>query len=264
MLYGISTLSVVPVRKEPSEKSEMLTQLLFGELLWILERQGNWLFTRTALDDYEGWVDIKQITQIGEDYFRYFNGRNSEVVLDLAAQLYDEKERRNILIPAGSSLPGIRGRVMGINGKRYVLAGETNRIILADRNALRRNLIETARRFMETPYLWGGRSPFGMDCSGFTQLVFKICGIRLRRDAAQQAVDGRNLSFISEAKPGDLLFFESTEGNIVHVGIILDEDHIIHASGKVRIDKVDQQGIFNAEFQRYTHKLRLIKSFTPE
>lgn len=263
MLYGISTLSVVPVRREPSEKSEMVTQILFGELLWITDRQSNWLFIRTAWDDYEGWVDIKMITQIGEDYFRYFNGRSTEVVIDLATQLFDEKERRHILVPAGSAMPGIRGKVLMINGKRYILSGETNRIILADRDNLRKNICESGRRFLDAPYLWGGRSPFGIDCSGFTQLVYKICGIRLRRDASQQATDGRNLSFLAEAKPGDLAFFDNTDGKIIHTGILLDESHILHASGKVRIDTIDQQGIFHSEFQCYTHQLRLIKNYLP-
>lgn len=261
MLYGISTLSVVPVRKEPSERSEMVTQLLFGELLWILDRQGNWLFARTAYDDYEGWIDLKMVTQIGEDYFRYFNGRRSDVVIDLAAQLFDEKERRHILIPAGSSMPGIKGRILTVNGKRYVLSGETNRIMLADKKATRRNLTEIAHRYLDTPYLWGGRSPFGIDCSGFTQVVFKICGIRLRRDASQQATDGKNLSFLAEAKPGDLAFFDDAQGRINHVGILLEDDKVIHATGRVRIDSIDQQGIYNQEFQRYTHQLRLIKTY---
>lgn len=264
MLYGISTLSVVPVRKEPAETSEMVTQLLFGELLWIIERQGNWLYARTALDDYEGWVDLKMITQIGEDYFRYFNSRNPEVSIDLAAQLFDEKERRHVLIPAGSSMPGIKGRILTVNGKRYVLSGETNRIMLADKRATRRNIVDMAKRFLDTPYLWGGRSPFGIDCSGFTQVVYKMCGIRLRRDASQQATDGKGLSFLAEAKSGDLAFFDDAQGRVTHVGILLDDDKVIHASGKVRIDPIDQQGIFNQEFQRYTHKLRLIKTYINE
>ncbi|HRZ76833.1 MAG TPA: C40 family peptidase [Bacteroidales bacterium] len=264
MLYGICTLSVVPMRREPSERSEMVSQLLFGELLWILERQGNWLFARTALDDYEGWIDIKQVTQIGEDFFRYYHSRTNEVVTDMSAQLFDGRERRHLLIPAGSTMPGIRGRVLEINGKRYILDGETNRIILADRASVRKYILEIATRYLDTPYLWGGRSPFGLDCSGFVQIVFKICGIRLRRDSAQQAMEGRGLSFLSESRPGDLAFFDDKEGRITHVGILMGDDRIIHCSGKVRIDPIDQQGIYHKELQRYTHRLRLINSCLAE
>jgi len=113
--------------------------------------------------------------------------------------------------------------------------------------------------YLHAPYVWGGRSPFGIDCSGFTQMAYKIAGIQLLRDASQQATQGETISFISDARPGDLLFFDDEEGFITHTGILMPDSRVIHASGRVRVDKVDHQGIFDQESGKYTHKLRLIK-----
>ena len=114
-------------------------------------------------------------------------------------------------------------------------------------------------RYLNAPYLWGGRSPFGIDCSGFTQLVFKFAGIKLQRDAYQQGGQGSIINFIEEVQPGDLAFFSNDEGAIIHVGIMLKDNRIIHSSGKVRIDKIDHFGIYNAETKKHSHLLKLIK-----
>jgi len=107
--------------------------------------------------------------------------------------------------------------------------------------------------------LWGGRSPFGIDCSGFTQMVYKLCGMPLKRDAWMQAEQGQDIHLLDETQPGDLAFFDNEEGRIIHVGILTTKNRIIHASGKVRLDSIDHQGIFNSETKRYTHNLRLLK-----
>jgi cell wall-associated NlpC family hydrolase len=121
-------------------------------------------------------------------------------------------------------------------------------------------LIETALMYLNAPYLWGGKTPFGIDCSGFTQMVYRLNGFKLMRDASEQAKQGDALSFIEESTPGDLAFFDNKEGAITHVGIIMENNHIIHAHGKVRIDRLDQTGIYNADLRTYSHKLRVIKS----
>ena len=139
-------------------------------------------------------------------------------------------------------------------------------IILDDSEAIneiqdKAKLIDTAFLYLNTPYLWGGRTPFGIDCSGFTQMVYKLNGFKLERDASQQALQGEPLSFIEESEAGDLAFFDNDEGVITHVGIIMEDNYIIHSSGKVRIDRVDHLGIFNPDTQRHTHKLRVIKMY---
>jgi cell wall-associated NlpC family hydrolase len=121
------------------------------------------------------------------------------------------------------------------------------------------NLVKTAYQYLNSPYLWGGKTPFGIDCSGFTQMVYKLNGYKLLRDASQQSTQGEVLSFIEESEPGDLAFFDNEEGKIIHVGIMLENNYIIHASGKVRIDRLDHLGIYNAEINRHTHRLRVIK-----
>mgnify|MGYP001812336606 CR=1 FL=1 len=121
------------------------------------------------------------------------------------------------------------------------------------------NLITTALQYLNAPFQWGGKTPFGIDCSGLSQMVYKINGYSLPRDAEEQAAQGDVLSFVEESEPGDLAFFDNNEGVITHVGIIMKNNYIIHAHGKVRIDRIDQTGIFNSELGAYTHKLRVIK-----
>ena len=157
-------------------------------------------------------------------------------------------------IPLGSSLPYYENTSVKIDGTLFTYEGTTyTGIHEKDR------LINTAFMYLNTPYLWGGKSPFGIDCSGFTQMVYKLCGYKLLRDASQQATQGEVLSFIEESEPGDLAFFDNNDGDIIHVGIIMKDNYIIHAHGKVRIDRIDHSGIYNIDTRRHTHKLRVIK-----
>ena len=121
------------------------------------------------------------------------------------------------------------------------------------------NLVNTALHYLNSPYMWGGKSPFGIDCSGFVQCVYQLHGVQLPRDAYLQAEHGETLGFIDESEAGDLAFFDDEEGKITHVGIIMSDYHIIHAFGQVRIDRLDQTGIFNNALNKHTHKLRVIK-----
>lgn len=149
---------------------------------------------------------------------------------------------------------------MNINAERYKIEGT---VVIPGKNKFDDEVIKTAGSYLNTPYLWGGRSPYGIDCSGFTQMVFKQFGIRLKRDAWQQAGQGEVVDFLQSAKAGDLAFFDNDEGKISHIGIMVDNSQVMHASGKVRTDIIDNQGIYNEEMKRYTHKLRIIKRFSP-
>lgn len=232
-MKSLCTVSVAPIRAENSHQSEMTTQLLYGESCEILETIGSFAKIKIDFDDYEGWVDLKQITPISDEDFAQ---RKTEIVNRLFG-VYDLMDG-STLLSIGSELHSETGNL---------LAKEIG------------SVASTALQFLNVPYLWSGRSFFGIDCSGFSQLVYKVHGIRLPREAHQQAELGTVLDFLEEAVPGDLAFFENKEGKISHVGIMLEDQKIIHAFGKVRIDVLDSSGIFNKELNQHTHQLRFLK-----
>ncbi|OMQ11658.1 C40 family peptidase [[Flexibacter] sp. ATCC 35103] len=250
-MFGICNLAIVPVRSEPSDRSEIVTQLLFGEHIEILERQNQWARIKIQYDDYEGWVDSKQYQVISEAHYNQLS--NDAIILN--ADLIDyisAPENLLLPIPLGASLSFLNNNE--INTANFEFEG-TKTSGTKPKSAL----INTAFMYLNAPYLWGGKTPFGIDCSGFTQMVYKLNGYKIHRDASQQALEGEPLSFIEESEAGDLAFFDNDEGNIIHVGIIMDNNYIIHASGKVRIDRLDHLGIYNPEINKHTHKLRVIK-----
>lgn len=250
-MFGICNLAIIPLRFEPSDRSEIVSQVLFGEHFEVLEQLKQWTYIRMQYDDYEGWIDSKQFQTISESNYNQL----SKDVIILNADLLEYITAPNGLlmpIPLGSSLSFLND--LEINTSNFGFEGTKISGIKT-----KSNLINTAFMYLNAPYLWGGKTPFGIDCSGFTQMVYKLNGYKLLRDASQQAKQGEALSFIEESEPGDLAFFDNEEGNIIHVGIIMDDNYIIHASGKVRIDRLDHLGIYNAETNRHTHKLRVIK-----
>lgn len=257
MNYGISGLSLIPVRKEPSEKSEMVTQVLFGEHFEIIEEMVGWSYVKLDWDGYEGWIDSKMITPVHIRTFKKLEKRAFAVSGDII-NLVPVNADQNLMLVAGSTLPIWRPylKEFTVNKDTYKSTGE---IFYGKRKDPRGLVIRQALKYFNAPYLWGGRSPFGIDCSGFTQIIYKMIGLRIPRDASEQVKMGVPLSFVDETEPGDLAFFDDEEGNIVHVGILWKRNKIIHASGKVRIDNVDQFGIFNVDLKRYTHKMRVMK-----
>ena len=257
MNFGISSLSIIPVRKEPSEKSEMVTQILFGEHFEIREQMVGWSYVSLAYDGYEGWIDSKMITLLKPRAVRKLEKSASAVTGDVIS-IVPVNEEQNLMLVAGSTLPVWRPylKEFSIDRETYKSSSE---VFYGELKEPRSIVIKQALKYFNAPYLWGGRTPFGVDCSGFTQVIYKMIGIKIPRDASQQVKLGRALSFVDEAKPGDLAFFDDEEGNIVHVGILWKRNKIIHASGKVRIDNVDQFGIFNVDLKRYTHKMRVMK-----
>lgn len=250
-MFGICNLAIVPVRAEASDRSEQVTQLLFGEHFKIIEMTAKWVQVELAYDNYIGWIDTKQFQAISEDHYNILD--QTPIVLNADLVEYITSPNNQLTsITLGASLAFLDNEEINLNKYRFEgvkVCGQKPKS----------KFIKTAFMYLNTPYLWGGKTPFGIDCSGFTQMVYKLNGHKLLRDASQQASQGEALSFIEESEPGDLAFFDNEEGKIIHVGIMMENNYIIHASGKVRIDRLDHLGIYNAEVNRHTHKLRVIK-----
>ena len=252
MNFGISILSVVPIRKQASNQSEMTTQLIFGEHYKILESQKEWSKIQIAHDKYVGWISNNQIYRIDQEEYEKLEKEIPTLTTDILDIIEGETHQPIVI---GSVLPTYKSDHALINNKMFKFLGKKTQGF-----SQKKHLINNAMIFLNAPYLWGGRTPFGIDCSGFTQIIYRLQGINIPRDAYKQAEIGTTLSFINDSEEGDLAFFDNAEGKIIHVGIIMKKNYIIHASGKVRIDKIDQEGIFNIEKKKHTHKLRIIKS----
>ncbi|MGB3151020.1 MAG: NlpC/P60 family protein, partial [Maribacter sp.] len=242
MQYGICPLSIIALRQSPEESAEMISQLLFGEHFKILESRKLWSKIRTAHDKYEGWVLNRQMDFIPKDeYDQISNSKKKLHCTDLISYVESDK---GVLIPIllGSSI---------VKSKSLPIRFEGGFISLKQ---AKENFVRTALLYLNSPELCGGRSPFGIDAAGFTQMVYKINGYGLQRTAEQQASQGTALSFVEESEPGDLAFFDNTNGIINHVGIIMENNYIIHVNGRVRIDRIDHTGIFNNDLRQYTHQ----------
>ncbi|WP_313100222.1 C40 family peptidase [Epilithonimonas sp.] len=237
MNKGICNVSIAPLRADSSDKSEIVSQLLYGESADIIEVKDNWTKIITHYDNYEAWMDTKQISPVSDEFV---TSRKRNLVKEPFQSTMTESGK--MLLSMGSEV-------------NFETTAPTRGRDLSE------SIVNCAKEFLNVPYLWGGKSFFGIDCSGFTQIIYKIHGIRIPRDTYQQAEIGDALTFIEEAKPGDLAFFENKEGRIHHVGIILADQKIIHAHGKVRIDSLDSTGIFNKDQNKHTHKLRFVRSY---
>ena len=251
MTYGICNLAVVPMRAEASDKSEMISQVLFGEHFEILEEVSKWIKIKLVHDQYEGWICKKQYTEIPSSYYdelslNYLDFPKCNRIFT-SIKWTKTAEQQNITL--GAILPYYNKETGIIYKNHFHLKNDE----------IDKGLIDFAKSLLNTPYLWGGRSPLGIDCSGFIQLCYRMVGKFLPRDAYQQVEEGTNVNFIETAEPGDLAFFDNEEGNINHVALIIEPGTVIHASGKVRIDPLDHHGIFNKEINQYSHKLRIIK-----
>jgi gamma-D-glutamyl-L-lysine dipeptidyl-peptidase len=255
-MYLICCVPVTPLRAEAAHRSEMVSQVLFGEAAELLEGpRDKWMRVRCLYDGYEGWARSSEFAEIPEQLSR------CEAHVSAGWENDITFNGQVMHIPFGCDLRGLQ------NGHaewgRYSWSFKGDHLDPRYTRANEQNIRKYSHLFLNTPYLWGGRSVFGVDCSGFVQVVYKSLGIALLRDASQQATQGEAIGFLQEAVCGDLAFFDNDEGRITHVGILLNDHEIIHASGKVRIDKIDSQGIINTDTNERTHKLRIIKRTVP-
>ncbi|MCZ2224003.1 MAG: C40 family peptidase [Chitinophagales bacterium] len=247
MNFAACFVPVAPLRAEASHKSEMISQLLFGECVLITDSTKDFFKVTCMYDNYEGWCAKNQLTEVDEIFYQNNHQKTTTQYLTEA-----EYNHQIIHIPSGSFI--------GCTKNNQLSIGNTN--IVFKENSLNDstiNIEDIMFSYLNTPYLWGGKSVFGIDCSGFVQQIFKTIGVTLSRDAYQQAEQGSSIGFLQEVKIGDLAFFDNEDGRITHVGIILDDEKIIHASGSVRIDKIDNAGIIHSLNKQRTHNLRLLK-----
>ena len=255
-MTGIITLPLVPLRVSDSEQSEMSSQLLFGERIEIIEANERWYFIRNLTDNYTGWADKKMIQLLSEDEFQCFEKEPSYCIKVPLIQCDMINTNQKIFLPGGSLMPAYsQGRCI-IDNEIYQISLPVNS---HPRDTSPERIVNLAMQYLNAPYLWGGKSILGIDCSGFMQVIFGMMGIKLSRDASQQVESGRVIDFLFEAVAGDLAFFENTEGKIIHVGLLLSSHSIIHASGSVKIESIDSQGIISSKTGEYTHNLRVIK-----
>ncbi len=259
MQYAVSVLPAIPLRSAPSDKEEMISQLVFGEQVTIIDKQQKWSFVEICQDGYQGWVYNPMIHNLNKETSEELNNSDIRVSGSLFLEVISNQNKYPYYIPAGSTLYRYKSAsgIFQINDIQFTCKQKP---IFYNQKRIRENISTAALTFINIPYLWGGKNPFGMDCSGLTQTVMKLFGIIIPRDSRQQVNKGITVNFIDKAKPGDLAFFDNEKGEIIHTGILTGDQKIVHASGHVRIDMIDQQGIYNSTLKKYTHRLRVIKN----
>ena len=276
-MFAINHCTVTPVRQEPSEGSEQLTQLLFGEVCEVLNRLPRWTKIRSTLDGQEGWVDFKMLSP-AYSLSPITYSLPTTIVATPIAIATDMETGEELMLTLGTRLPNYTHGTFEVLGKQYLIAPACVNTTLstasiasdlpptgASADIQRSDLITIAQSLLNAPYLWGGKNAMGMDCSGFTQVVYATQGINLLRNAREQVTQGEVVSSLAEAQPGDLAFFDhadrdSQATNISHVGMLLDNKKIIHCSGRVHIDTIDEQGIHLPDGE-LTHHLVQIKRY---
>lgn len=247
--FGICNLSVVPVRAAASDESEIVTQLLFGDFVKVLEKGEPWIKIRFERDQYEGWMDFKQLTYIDSSIYERGTTERPMVLAEPILELEGPKGIQNIIL--GSDLPFYKDGKLRLGSEIYTVLDPVD-------FAAKPDLFHIAEIYLNTPYLWGGKSIFGIDCSALVQLVFKVCGVDLPRNASDQVHAGKPVD-LDDRKAGDLAFFINDKGKIHHVGILMSPHEIIHAAGRVRKDRLTAEGIFNLDLEKQTHRLDSIR-----
>ncbi|GAB1445597.1 C40 family peptidase [Flammeovirgaceae bacterium] len=253
--HGVCRLALVQVRKEPDDRSEQITQLLFGDHYEVLSHStdGKWLYIKIFTDAYEGWIDIKQHHAITPEYFNQINQANFKITTDLTAGILYKKNPITILL--GSIVPISNSELFKME-EQFAFNGDAKSLGQKREFEFLRSI---AIKYLHAPYQWGGKSPFGVDGSGFTQMVFKISGYSIPRDTNQQSGCARQVANLQSALPGDLVSFYIENGNIGHVGIILEDQKLIHASGSVKIDQLTEEGIVDFESKKISYPLAGIR-----
>jgi len=261
MKFGITHLSQISMREEPTHKSQLVSQLLFGDAYQMEEIVGDWLKIKTLDCGYEGYIDKKLWNEMHEKDATDYSSLKKYLVTDYL--IFIKEFETNITFPVfmGSSFPEPKDNMLILGNSIFVVELPEEKISPKFPNLSEQQsaLLQFTSGYLQAPYLWGGRTPAGLDCSALVQLAFKSINVPLPRDASQQVDCGTQIDFATEWQVGDVAFFDNEEGKIIHTGIIIGKDKILHASGLVRIDNLDTTGIYNKQLEQYTHKLRIVK-----
>lgn len=258
-MVSIALHSVVPVRTEARESAEQSTQMLFGELCTILEQIPRWNRIKLLSDGQEGWVDAKMIAPMNTEEEKGYRAALKDAAMVAMPMAYAVSENNGQTIPltAGTRLTNYKDGRFEVLGVGFRI--DSSMVLTTPHELNQGNLLQTVRFFINIPYLWGGKNALGMDCSGFTQVVMSLFGKSILRNAGEQVRQGLEVKKLKDVQAGDLVFFDHEDGKISHVGIAIDNNRVIHCSGRVKVEKLDETGIFSAEQGVYTHHLAAIR-----
>ena len=255
LFHAVCHLNVIPVRSKPSDEDLMISQMLFGETCIILEKKNkHWYKIQTSICNIMGWVRSIQVMLMEENMYEKYV-ENSSTALEICHPIFNDDISKSIVI--GSSLPQYDGISCLMPDNKYVYNGQAaSSLGLEQFSEL---IVKIARRYLYSPELQGGRTPFGIDPGALIQNVFNFFNVSLPRFPHEQYLLGEIIDFVEMSCEGDLAFCMDEMGQIHHVGLIIGEKKVMHVHGCVRIDKLDHHGFFNVEMKKYTHKLRIIK-----
>ena len=250
---GILLHSIVPLRATGSEEAEQLTQLLFGETVDVLEEAERWIRVHNHADGMEGWVDFKMLTKMSDDEFASYSAALKEATALVGMPMAFALSRNNgqtIPLAAGTRLPKYKDGTFEILGVPFQI--EPGMVLEGPLPLSQDSLMQLSRFLLNAPYLWGGKNVLGMDCSGLTQVLMSLMGVQILRNASEQATQGQPVASLKDAQPCDLVFFDKN-GRVTHVGILLTEDTVLHCSGRVKVEKIDEEGIVSSENNTLYH-----------
>lgn len=254
-MKGIVLYSVLPLRAEAREGAEQLTQLLFGETCEILRTEGRWTEIINDADGQQGWVDAKMMVAMNDEEAATYTKQLAETTAFVRMPMAFAVSRNNqttIPLTAGTRLCNYHvskeNAQIGVFEALGVEFHIDPTMVMTQYMPLNRDSLMLLGRFLlNAPYLWGGKNALGMDCSGLTQILLSMMGVRVKRNASEQAQQGEPVASLAESKACDLAFFDHGDGKVTHVGILLGNGTIMHCSGRVKVEKITEEGILSSE-----------------